>query len=102
MTARPRNLEPSQIPDGLVGALDRRTDGGFNAILRGAHDLDHAIDVPSDVALRVLQVLGLGGKIDRSVAPGDGACAARFRPSRFLVLRHFDLHVWRSRPAKLI
>jgi hypothetical protein len=58
-------------------ARDRRIGGRFDAVLRGADDLNDAIDMPAGVGL--LQVIGLECKIDRAVAAGAGSCASCLR-----------------------
>src|SRR5689334_19799317 len=54
MPTRPRDLEPAQIPNGLVGALDRHPDGVVNALFRCTDQFDHPIDMTVHVGLRIL------------------------------------------------
>jgi hypothetical protein len=63
----PRNLEPSQIPDGLVRPRDSRSYSVVNAGFRCAYQLDHAIDMIIDVDVFAVQHLCFAGKIDRPI-----------------------------------
>jgi hypothetical protein len=45
MAAGLHDLEPSQVPEGLIGPLDRRANGIFNAVRRRTNQLNDLVDV---------------------------------------------------------
>src|SRR5438477_10442961 len=69
VSAGPRDFEPSQVSDGLVGALERGFHRLIDALPRRAHDLDDAIDVAFGAMLHALGIFRLDRKIDRTIAP---------------------------------
>src|ERR1041385_8740026 len=52
MPTRPRDLEPAQIPNRLVGAFDRHPDGVVDAFFRCTDQFDHPIDMTVHIGLR--------------------------------------------------
>src|SRR5947207_2712754 len=75
VSAGPRDLEPSQVSDGLVGALNRGFNRLIDAFLRRAHQFDDAINVPFAAMLRVFGVFRLMAK---SIAPSRPVPASVF------------------------